>query len=143
MYCKKSLVLNLNLNWLVVFSYPCDGRLLLVVVVKKLKVVNWPVNVVQYCKHPGGGLESNNTLECQGSGCSRVYRAPMQGNGNSKRHKKEKALKFRLELQYFHVYWKLIVGSNEIGQWAILQAYKTNKIVPRGQNVINIYIHIL
>ncbi len=56
---------------------------------------------------------------------------------------KEKALKFRLELQYFHVYWKLIVGSNEIGQWAILQAYKTNKIVPRGQNVINIYIHIL
>jgi|LakMenEpi03Aug12_release.lakeMendotaPanAssembly.Ray.scaffolds.fasta_scaffold3147100_1 hypothetical protein len=67
----------------------------------------------------------------------------MQGNGNSKRHMKEKALKFRLELQYFHVYWKLIVGSNEIGQWAILQAYKTNKIVPRGQNVINIYIHIL
>jgi len=30
--------------------------LLLLVVVKKLKVVNWPVNVVQYCKHPGGGL---------------------------------------------------------------------------------------
>ncbi len=43
-------------------GYLCDGRLLLLVVVKKLKVVNWPVNVVQYCKHPGGGLKINDSL---------------------------------------------------------------------------------
>ncbi len=37
-------------------SYDCDGKLLLPVVVRKLKVVILPVSVVQYCKHPFGGL---------------------------------------------------------------------------------------
>ena len=37
-------------------AYDCVGKLLLPVVVRKLKVVILPVSVVQYCKHPFGGL---------------------------------------------------------------------------------------
>jgi len=37
-------------------AYDWVGKLLLPVVVKKLKVEILPVSVVQYCKHPFGGL---------------------------------------------------------------------------------------